>query len=190
MSDLTAARGCRIEHIPGHFSSQSYGTLEEELRPFLEQRTYRMFGKTVPVPRLTAWFGDVPYTYSGLTHDPSPYTPRLRAIKGAVEHVAGATFNSCLANLYRSGYDSVGFHADDEPELGPEPTIASVSFGATRLFRLKAKEGSHKLGFDLGHGDVIIMGGKTQKLYVHSIPRTKRPVGLNLTFRHTETSKT
>jgi len=98
-----------------------------------QQDEIRIMGKQIPLPRLTAWYGDAPYTYSGITMQPHPWTDTLKALKTTVETLAGVTFNAALLNYYRNGRDSVAWHCDDEPELGINPTIASVSLGAIVL---------------------------------------------------------
>ncbi|MBL4690734.1 MAG: alpha-ketoglutarate-dependent dioxygenase AlkB, partial [Rhodospirillales bacterium] len=114
------------------FSSGEADGLFRELRQAIvwRQETVRLFGGIVQIPRLSAWHGDRPYTYSGLTMNPEPWTPPLMAIKRRTEKLSGRRFNSVLLNLYRDGRDSVSWHSDDEPELGPEPAIASVNLGA------------------------------------------------------------
>ena len=104
-----------------------------------EQATIRMFGKEFLAPRLTAWYGPKSYSYSSVTHEAAPMPYWLQQLKSKVEVIAGATFNSALLNLYRDGSDSVSWHADDEPEFGIDPIIASVSVGAERTFKLKHK---------------------------------------------------
>ena len=154
-----------------------------------EQRAIRMFGQQLPQPRLTAWYGDpeARYTYSGLTWEPRPWTPPLLALRHRIEAATQAQFNSVLLNLYRDGRDSMGWHADDEPELGPAPIIASLSLGATRRFRLRPHGGRAQapFGLDLPAGSLLLMGGSTQQHWQHALPKTSRPVGprLNLTFR-------
>lgn len=154
-----------------------------------EHRSIRMFGRLLPQPRLTAWYGDpaARYAYSGLQWEPRPWTPALQALRQQVEAAAGAPFNSVLLNLYRDGRDSMGWHADDEPELGPAPTIASLSLGATRRFRLRPRPGvAHApFGLDLPAGSLLLMSGNSQAHWQHALPKTSRPVGprLNLTFR-------
>lgn len=149
--------------------------------------TVRVFGRTMPAPRLTCWYGDAgaTYGYSGHAHNPAPMPPLLAVLRDALEHATGARFNSCLGNLYRTGWDSVGWHADDEPELGPEPVIASLSFGAERTFRVRAGTSGPSTAVVLRHGDLLVMRGRAQTDYQHSIPKTERPVGprVNLTFR-------
>jgi alkylated DNA repair dioxygenase AlkB len=138
-------------------------------------------------PRLTAWFADpgVSYSYSGVTHEAVPWTPELLAVKVRVEAAAGTTWNSLLLNLYRDGRDSIGFHADDEPELGTNPIIGSVSLGAERKFVLKHPSSGERLEMNLPHGSLLVMGGATQHHWRHGVPKTTRPVGprINLTFR-------
>ena len=153
-----------------------------------EQREIHVPGKTVPLPRLTAWYGDSgkTYRYSGMTHDPHPWTPSLTTIKERVEAVANMQFNSALLNLYRNEQDSVSWHSDDEPELGPNPVIASVSFGAPRLFQFKHKHDSKlRRDTELTSGSLLLMRGTTQKFWKHQIPKAKEPCGarINLTFR-------
>ncbi len=154
-----------------------------------EQRIIRIFGRELPQPRLTAWYGDANarYTYSGLTWEPRPWLPALLALRHRLELAAGSPFNSVLLNSYRSGQDSMGWHADDEPELGPTPVIASLSLGATRRFRLRPRAGlpHPPFGLDLPHGSLLLMRGPTQQHWQHALPKTARPVGprLNLTFR-------
>ncbi|MBO0700779.1 MAG: alpha-ketoglutarate-dependent dioxygenase AlkB, partial [Zavarzinella sp.] len=146
-----------------------------------EGRPGRMF------PRLTAWYADPghSYSYSGVTHHAVPWTPELRALKERVEAVAGTTWNSLLLNFYRDGRDSIGFHADDEPELGVNPIIGSLSLGAARRFVLKHPASGDKLEFELPHGSLLVMGGTSQQHWRHGVPKTRKPVGprINLTFR-------
>ncbi len=123
-----------------------------------EQKPIQFMGKQVMQPRLTAWYGDEgkSYTYSGLTVQPMPWTPTLLAIKARVETAAGITFNSVLLNRYRTGQDSVGWHSDDEPELGTNPVIASVSLGAARNFQFKHKHNPDlKLTIELTNGTLL-----------------------------------
>ena len=149
----------------------------------------RMFGELVPVPRLEAWIADegLDYTYSGIHHDPDPWIDELIELRDLSSVHAGATFNSVLCNLYRDGNDGVDWHADDEPEFGPLPVIASLSLGATRRFDLRrVDDHSVKVELDLHHGDLVIMRGTTQALWRHRVPKTKKLVGerINLTFRN------
>lgn len=156
----------------------------------LAQETYRMGAREVCSPRLVCWLGDPGsgYAYSGVAHEPAPWTPALAELRALVEEATGLTFNSVLANLYRDGNDSMGWHADREPEIGPTPDdrwIASLSFGARRRFVLK-RGGEDRHVFELGAGDLLSMRGTTQTHWRHAVPKTRQPVGprLNLTFRH------
>ncbi|MCW8331190.1 alpha-ketoglutarate-dependent dioxygenase AlkB [Photobacterium sp. SDRW27] len=149
------------------------------------QETIRMFGRDVLQPRLQAWCGEAVYTYSGLTMTPEPWTPTLLAIKSACEQVSKTSFNSVLANLYRDGRDYMGWHQDNEPELGAHPVIASVSLGEERRFVLKHLLRKQKIEFNLKSGSLLIMAGMTQQFWSHSVPKTQRPkqARINLTFR-------
>lgn len=146
-------------------------------------------GKTFKQPRLTAWYGDAGtgYTYSGLSLDPLPWTPLLKAIKTVVEEETGCHFNSALLNLYRNNRDSIGFHSDSEPELGKRPTIASVSLGHEREFILKPKWNrpgpTHRIR--LASGSLLVMAGETQRNWVHGVEKETAPCGprVNITFR-------
>lgn len=148
-----------------------------------------IFGKRVTQPRLHAWYGDpeAVYTYSGLSNVPLAWTPVLTKIKMDVERVCGAAFNSVLLNLYRDGRDSMGMHADNEPELGATPTIASLSLGATRTFILKHRTRSDipTCRLALESGSLLLMNGQTQSHWKHGINKQATVVGarLNLTFR-------
>ena len=135
-------------------------------------------------PRLTASYGDegVTYRYSGTINVAFPWTPTLLEIKEKIEAVQGR-YNYCLLNRYRSGQDSMGMHADNEPEMGN--VIGSLSLGATRTFRIKHNKTKETINFPVGHGTLIIMAGTMQQLWKHEIPKTKEPVGerINLTYR-------
>ncbi len=150
-----------------------------------EQHKITLFGRTVPTPRLTAWVGDAAYTYSGVVNSPKPWPAALAVLRQRLATEIGADFNSCLANLYRDGSDSMGFHSDDEPELGAEPTIASVSLGDRRRFVLRHRTTRQRWSWDLGAGDLLVMRDESQREYAHAVPKTTRPVGIrmNLTFR-------
>lgn len=145
-----------------------------------------MYGKQINVPRLTAWFGSGCYTYSGIQMQPHCWTELLLQIKDQVEAITGGSFNSVLLNLYRNGNDSVSWHCDDEPELGENPTIASLSFGATRSFQLKHKFTKQTIKLDLSHGSLLLMQDETQTHWLHCVPKTKKPTAarINLTFRY------
>jgi alkylated DNA repair dioxygenase AlkB len=178
-----------IEHgfFSGEDSDRLFHQLDQQTR--WRQDYIQLFDKTLPIPRLTAWYGDPgkPYTYSGIAMHPDSWTATLLAIKTRVEAAVGRPFNSVLLNKYRTGRDSVAWHSDDEPELGPQPVIASVSFGATRRFRLKHKynQAVERVSLDLPPGSLLLMGGTTQQCWLHQVPKTTKAVGprINLTFR-------
>lgn len=144
-------------------------------------------GGRVALPRLTAWQGDADavYVYSGIRNEPQPWTAAVAELKADAEAVCGARFNSVLLNRYRSGADSMGWHADREPELGPEPVIASVSLGAARTFDLRHNKTGAVQSFSLKGGSLLVMKGKTQAEWRHRVPKEPRVVGerINLTFR-------
>jgi len=148
-----------------------------------------LWGRTYAQPRLIAWYGDEGkhYTYSGLTLVPLPWTPLLTQIKERVEQLTTVRFNSVLLNYYRDGNDSMGMHSDDEPELGPNPIIASLSLGAERTFILKhrTKREIGPLHLQLSSGSLLLMQGDTQKHWKHGIAKEKRACGprVNLNFR-------
>jgi alkylated DNA repair dioxygenase AlkB len=167
--------------------------LFERLRQEIPWERHRlsMFGREVDSPRLSCWIGDpgTDYIYSRTRFEPRPWTSSLLVLRERVEAFSGARFNSVLANLYRDGQDSMGWHSDDEPELGPQPVIASVSLGAERRFRLRRKlpRGTRAtpLGLPLAHGSLLCMAGDTQRYYQHDLPKLAGMVGarINLTFR-------
>ncbi|NBO93033.1 MAG: alpha-ketoglutarate-dependent dioxygenase AlkB [Planctomycetia bacterium] len=153
-----------------------------------QHESITLYGKSVMMPRLTAWYGDegTAYTYSGLRNVPMHWTPALVEVKRAVELHTGELFNSVLLNLYRTGQDSVAWHSDDEKEFGENPVIASVSFGATRMFQFRHKKRKElKSSIELTHGSLLMMKGETQHHWLHQIPKTMKKVGerINLTFR-------
>lgn len=151
----------------------------------------RLFGREHASPRLSCWIGDpgTGYRYSGSYFEPHPWPPELARLRERLDAGLGVGFNSVLANLYRDGRDCMGWHSDDEAELGPAPVIASVSLGATRRFVLKHRgEPQRKLEIALPHGSLLVMSGATQRNYRHALPRTAKPVRerINLTFRRIE----
>ncbi|MCV2883572.1 alpha-ketoglutarate-dependent dioxygenase AlkB [Aestuariibacter sp. AA17] len=178
-----------VEYIPrflgGELADSSLQTLVSELA--WRQDHIKMFGKTVKIPRLQAWYGDKEaiYTYSGLTMKPLAWTPCLLELKQMCEQAASAKFNGVLANLYRNEQDSMGWHADDEPELGERPVIASLTLGEARDFDFKHKITGEKHRVRLAHGSLLIMSEETQKYWFHAISKRTKTLGLrvNLTFR-------
>jgi alkylated DNA repair dioxygenase AlkB len=156
----------------------------------LRTDTFRMFGRSVRVPRLISWHGDpgCRYRYSGQTYEPAPWTPELARIRALLCARTGLAWNAVLANYYRDGSDSVGWHSDDERELGPardDIAIASLSLGATRRFAMRHRESGERRAFALTDGSLLVMRGTTQQQWRHALPKTAEPVGprLNLTFR-------
>ncbi|WP_144107945.1 alpha-ketoglutarate-dependent dioxygenase AlkB family protein [Paraburkholderia sp. BCC1886] len=144
-------------------------------------------GGRVPLPRLTAWQGepDAVYVYSGIRNLPQPWTPTVAQLKSAAEAICATRFNSVLINRYRSGTDSMGWHADREPELGFHPVIASVSLGAARTFDLRHNKSGVVQSYSLKGGSLLVMKGDTQSDWRHRIPKEPRVMGerINLTFR-------
>lgn len=173
----------------------AFGSDSDLLKQLIKETPWRLeqvtvWGKTYPQPRLVAWYGDdaQSYTYSGITLSALPWTSALLAIKGKVDALCGSSFNSVLLNYYRDHRDSMGFHSDDEPELGPAPTIASVSFGETRPFVLKHRRRKDiaDVRIPLPSGSLLLMAGPTQANWRHGIPKQTKPCGprVNLTFRN------
>jgi alkylated DNA repair dioxygenase AlkB len=147
-----------------------------------------LHGRDHPVPRRVAWYGDpqANYTYSGLQHEPLPWTPLLAAIRQQVEAQVAAPLNAVLLNLYRDGQDSMGWHSDDESVLGRNPLIASLSLGGERRFDLRRKgQGRIAHSLNLEHGSLLVMRGTTQHYWQHQVAKTRRPCAprINLTFR-------
>jgi alkylated DNA repair dioxygenase AlkB len=144
-------------------------------------------GRPIRVPRLVCWYGaaGARYRYSGVMHEPLPWTDTLSVLKARVEQACGRRFNSVLGNLYRDGDDSLGWHADKERELGPEPYIASLSFGAERRFELRHNKTRETLALPLSHGSLLLMGGSLQRHWRHRVPKMPgvRLPRINLTFR-------
>ncbi|MEZ5990345.1 MAG: alpha-ketoglutarate-dependent dioxygenase AlkB [Planctomycetota bacterium] len=188
--EVLAPPGARLRLLRGFAGADADAWLAGLLAglPWTQDRV-EMFGRSLVVPRLSAWFGEpgAEYSYSGIAMRLRPWTPLLAGIRAVVEDAAGHGFNSVLANLYRDGRDSVSWHADDEPELGREPVIASLSLGASRRFRLKHKHRKdlRRIDLDLHHGDLLLMEGATQREWLHAVPKRRAALGprVNLTFR-------
>ncbi|WP_299681382.1 alpha-ketoglutarate-dependent dioxygenase AlkB [uncultured Dokdonia sp.] len=182
--------GANVMYYPDFLTSEEatlyFTTLYKET-PW-QQDDIKVFGKVHPQPRLTALYAtnNIPYSYSNITMHPHSFTFALSEIKKKVEIITNTTFTTCLLNLYRDGKDSNGWHADDEKELGKNPTIASVSLGASRVFKLrdkKAKSSVHSMSLE--HGSLLLMKDETQHNWQHQIPKTSKFVEprINLTFR-------
>ena len=142
------------------------------------------------MPRLTAWYGDAAYTYSGVRHEPRNWVSILNALRDLVQNKTNKPFNSVLLNHYRSGSDSMSWHSDNEPELGLNPTIASLSFGGTRRFRFRnTSDKKQTLSINLSDASLLVMAGPLQHNWQHTLPKTKKIVAprINLTFRNIKT---
>lgn len=183
-------RDAEISYFPNFISSEVANTYFEKLlkETNWKQDDIKIFGKVYAQPRLTALYGEAgkPYSYSGITMHPEPFTPILSEIKQKTETVSNVTFTTVLLNLYRDGSDSNGWHSDDEKELGVNPVIASLSLGAKRKFNLRHKDDpSLKYSIDLEHGSLLLMKGSTQHCWKHQLPKSKRvhDPRINLTFR-------
>ncbi len=181
-----------VRLIPSLGAIGSADGLLEELADTIAWRSEQitLWGKTYNQPRLIAWYGDpgCAYTYSGKRFEPLPWTARLLSLKAAVENAAGTGYNSVLMNYYRDHRDSMGMHSDDEPELGPAPSIASLSLGETRtlVFRHRLRRDLPSVRIALPSGSLLLMRGATQRYWKHGINKRSRPCGprINLTFRH------
>jgi len=174
---------------PNFFSKIECDLYLKALKSNIEwkQESMNMYGKQVNFPRLTAWYGDndKPYSFSGITLKPKSWSNELISIKEKIEPISKVKFNSVLLNLYRSGNDSISWHTDAEKELGVNPIIASVNFGATRKFQLRNNNTKEKIEIELTNGSLLIMQGELQHYWQHQVPKTNKVVGerINLTFR-------
>jgi alkylated DNA repair dioxygenase AlkB len=173
------APGAFLDLSPGFLPADEARTIYEQLQRELafEQREIVLYGRRILQPRLIAWAGDLGYRYSGQTLEPRAWTPTLLMLRARVCATLNAPdqlgFNHVLVNLYRSGDDSMGFHADNEPELGDDPIVATLSLGATRRFVVKAraKSSSERRELALTDGTLLTMSGPCQRLYLHGVPR-------------------
>jgi alkylated DNA repair dioxygenase AlkB len=188
-SGLNLVKNGEYLFYPNFFTKLESDLFLEKLKADIEwkQESMNMYGKQVMFPRLTAWYGDndKPYSFSGITLAPKNWTKELLEIKEKIEPLSNVQFNSVLLNRYRSGNDSISWHTDAEKELGQNPVIASVNFGATRKFQLRHFETKEKIEIELSHGSLLIMQGELQHFWQHQVPRTSKPIGerINLTFR-------
>lgn len=182
--------GGELELIAGFIAPARAAALFDEVRAAVawQARSIRIAGRTVAEPRLTAWIGDpaAHYTYSGRHNQPEPWPDTLRGLREQISELTGEPLNSVLCNLYRDGRDSMGLHSDAEPELGPEPFIASLSLGATRCFQMRhRKQKEPRLDLALESGSLLLMRGTLQQHFRHGVP--KQPAieapRINLTFR-------
>jgi alkylated DNA repair dioxygenase AlkB len=145
-----------------------------------------VYGKTYPQPRLTAWMGDKPYRYSGLTLEAQSMTPTVERVARDILRTTSDAYNSVLCNLYRDGSDAMGYHSDNEPELGDRPQVASVSLGDDRVLRVRPKRGGGSAAVVLRGGELLVMPPGMQDDFEHAIVRTRKPCGprINLTYRN------
>ena len=154
-----------------------------------QRERFTLFGRAVTAPRLTAWYGDsgTAYRYSGTTRLAEPWTTAIGGLATKVVAALDRPFNYVLVNRYRDGNDMLGWHADDERDLGHSPVIAAVSLGAERTFRIRSRQGGTSIGRVLEHGSLLVMWGASQRHYKHCLPRTRKAVGerLSFTFRFT-----
>ena len=183
-------KNAEVLYYPNFFSTIKADTYFKEIlkSTFWQQDGITVFGKTYPQPRLTALYGvdGKTYSYSGITMTPKPFTYDLAQIKKRINNVTEEEFTSVLLNLYRDGNDSNGWHSDNEKELGKNPVIASISFGAKRFFHFKNKsDKSDTYKLSLEHGSLLLMKGATQHHWLHQLPKTKlvQSARINLTFR-------
>jgi len=179
-----------VEHLPGWLRKDEADVLLQALMGDVPWQVHRirMFGRWVDSPRLSCWMGDADahYRYSGADFVPEPWLPSLQQLRGQLQQACAARFNSVLLNRYRNGGDSMGWHRDDEPELGAQPVIASLSLGTRRRFLLRRGDAhSQRHEYLLGHGDLLVMRGDCQRDYQHALPKMAGVAGerINLTFR-------
>lgn len=175
----------RANYFTAIESNKFFDSLQRTIQ--WKQESMNMYGKKIDFPRLTAWYGDndKPYSFSGIKLQPQPWTTEIIDIKSRIEPECHVKFNSVLLNRYRNGNDSISWHTDAEPELGKNPVIASVNFGATRKFQLRHTKTKEKVEIELTNGSLFIMSGELQHFWQHQVPKTSKPVGerINLTFR-------
>ncbi|WNO08916.1 alpha-ketoglutarate-dependent dioxygenase AlkB family protein [Teredinibacter sp. KSP-S5-2] len=180
-----------LTYFPEFIAPKEAKTLFQKLQEELnwQQDQIHVYGRSVMIPRLNAWYADESqnYGYSGTALTHNPWSPELLSIKKRVEDISHHQFNGMLANLYRDGQDSVSWHSDDEPELGPNPVIASVSLGESRRFSLKHRFNKQlkPVHLELESGSLLIMAGSTQHYWHHQVAKSRKPLGarINLTFR-------
>jgi len=201
MDDLFSTARSNIDHLElagadvvfarGFLTREDAEHLFSELRNVTPWKAVEIsvWGKRVMQPRLISWHGDTDasYKYSGVRLQPEPWTPTLLRLREQIEQFTKTNFNSVLLNLYRDQNDSMGWHSDDEPELGERPTIASLSLGETRHFLMRNKSAatSPKVSLPLSSGSLLVMSGDTQRNWKHAIRREVGQMGprINLTFR-------
>lgn len=178
-------------YVPDFLAPRQADALLEEVIDAADwqQERFPMFGRLVVAPRLTAWYGEpcATYRYSGVDRPAGTWLLPLRDLAAQVAHAVGWRFNYVLVNRYRDGNDMLGWHSDDEADLGEMPVLAAISVGAERVFRMRPRGGGASTASVLGHGSLLVMWGNSQRDYKHCLPRTRKPVGerLSFTFRRT-----
>ncbi len=188
-SDNLLPRDGRVQYWPEFLSRESADQLSHELYHEVpwENDVCILFGRRMVTGRKVAWYADdrLAYRYSGSTKTGLPWTPVLQTLRTKVQSSLGASFNSCLLNLYENGSQGMGWHSDDERTLGKHPMIASVSIGAVRKFSFKHRVTRETFSLSLAHGSLLVMSAETQHHWVHSLPKTKtvNAERINLTFR-------
>lgn len=186
---VTRIQNGAYRYFPRFYDRETADSYLDQFKEKIDwkQESMSMYGKKVDFPRLTAWYGDgdKPYSFSGITLNPLPWIEELEQVKQDIEPLSKTSFNSVLLNRYRDGNDSISWHTDAEKELGQNPVIASVNFGAERVFQLRHMQTKEKIEILLQHGSLLIMQGELQHYWQHQIPKTKKPVSerINLTFR-------
>lgn len=176
-------------YIPNFYTNSKANEYLNELINNIEwkQESMKMYGKQIPFPRLTSWYGDTDkaYSFSGIKLNPHPWSNQLLEIKKDIEPLSKVEFNSVLLNRYRDGNDSISWHTDAEKELGKNPVIASVNFGAERTFQLRHRNTKKRIDIVLKHGSLLVMMGELQHFWQHQVPKTKKvkTERINLTFR-------
>lgn len=189
-----SAPGLAVRHWQGWLGPEADVLLAQLQHEVVwRQERITLFGRSHQLPRLTCWMADpgVRYRYSGLEQRPDPWLPQLDELRQRLADLCGHPLNALLLNLYRDGNDAMGCHADDEPELVADASIASLSLGVERTLRFKPKHqsslaaGSSPLAIELGHGDLLVMDAPTQQHWLHELPRRRRvkTARINLTFR-------
>jgi alkylated DNA repair dioxygenase AlkB len=179
-----------VEYVPQFLQRQHADYLLQNIDASLQfhRPPITLYGRTTQLPRSVSWIADdqLSYGYSGISTEPMPWPTFLMPTRLAIETRTGCAFNSVLVNRYQDGNDMVGWHSDDEPELGATPNIASLSLGATRRFLMRDVVARTRYEWNLGHGDLLVMSGRCQLEFEHSVPRAKRVAGprINLTFRY------
>ena len=183
--------GADVLFYPDWLASGDGDVLMKTLREKIAWECHRIkiFGREVDSPRLSCWIGDAgaSFVYSQTRFEPYAWLPELQVMRQRLQNEFDCKFNSVLANRYRDGADSMGWHSDNESELGKQPVIASISLGATRRFSFKARvENAKAVHLELSHGSLLLMRGDTQKNYRHALVKTSKPVGerINLTYRN------